>query len=223
MNRGRKVTVSFGIKPKSNTELLEFDKLQTPISLKSDLGWRENSDLQNLLRKSDIWSDFPEVGLTLVDAEFGRGRRQRLDVLYLRDDGGLLPCELKIGSKLTDSHGQLIRYMAGLASEQLDVNWLRKRQKHFLRAIKDSAAKSLHKEKLDNFISFHKIDKVYLLPKTGILIQENFHSEIMRAVRYLNEDCGFCIRTVEIKPFVADDWNSTMGEFIMRLDFVAIQ
>jgi hypothetical protein len=113
--------------------------------------------------------------------------------------------------------------MAYLASEQLDVSWLRQRQKHFLGSIKDSAAKLLHKKKLDDVISLNKIDKIYPLPKTGILIQEDFHPGIMQAVRYLNKDGGFFMRTIKLNPRVVDDWNSARQKFIMRLDFLEIE
>ena len=53
---------------------------------------------------------------------------------YLRQDGAIIPCELKIGGNSKDSHGQLIRYIAALHyrnpfdllkdSRNKFVNWL---------------------------------------------------------------------------------------------------
>ena len=66
-------------------------------------------------RGANIWPDFPEKGYRLVGVEFKAGdEEQRVDILYIRDDGALLPCELKIGGTSRDTHGQLIRYIADL-------------------------------------------------------------------------------------------------------------
>ena len=122
---------SYGIQPYDDKYWNDYHTLRRKISLK-DLGWEEVNHFQRLIKGADLWETFPAVGLTLVDAEFkGGDENQRIDLLYLRNDGGLLPCELKIGGTAKDSHGQLIRYMADLSFQTLGapVKWASTRAK----------------------------------------------------------------------------------------------
>jgi hypothetical protein len=216
----------FRIKPKSDEQWNDYYRLRKPVGLKRDLHWHEKYDLQNLIRKADVWSDFPAVGLTLVDAEFqGGDELQFVDLLYLRDDGGLLPCELKIGGELQEPHGQLIRYIADLSFQKLDLEAVNERRQHFMDAIIDKVAKHVHEQKFLRFIEQNKIaDKfLRLLPRSGIVIDEDFAPQLLKAIRYLNHDCGFSIRMIRINAFVAEDWKPDASEFLMRLDFVDVQ
>jgi hypothetical protein len=212
---------SFRTKPKAD-RWNDYYNLTRRIGLKRDLQWRETDQLQNVLRFSDIWEDFPAIGLTLIDAELkGGDEDQRIDLLYLRNDGGVLPCELKIGGDAKDSHGQLIRYMADLRFQTLDMAFLSKRHQHFLGYLTDQVAKDVHALKFNEFLSANAIsDKIIrLLPRSGILIDEDFPSQLIKAVRYLNNECGFSIRLLKAVPYVADTWKPDDAEFIMRLEF----
>lgn len=101
----------FGVQPRAG-QCLAYAQ---PISLKHDLKWGESRHLQDVLIKADFWAGFPEEGLRLITAETKPGGgRQRVDLLFLRDDGGVIPCELKLGGRGLDTHGQLIRYIADL-------------------------------------------------------------------------------------------------------------
>ena len=54
-------------------------------------------------------------------------------------------------------------------------------------------------------------------------MDEDFKPQLVKAVRYLNECCGFWIRLVQIKAFVADDWNPDMEKYGFRMDFTDVQ
>jgi hypothetical protein len=129
--RGTPIGTTFGIKPHRGESWDVYYSLKKLVGLKKDLKWPE-VQLQNMLIKADIWDNFPAVGLSLVRAEFkGSDENQRIDILYLRDDGGLLPCELKIGGEAKDSHGQLIRYMADLSFQTLNLAYLNEQAEIF--------------------------------------------------------------------------------------------
>ena len=196
------------------------------VRLKSDFGWGEVSHLQNFLRKADIWSDFPARGLTLVNAEFkGGDEDQRIDLLYMRIDGALLPCELKIGGENKDAHGQLIRYISDLYFQKVDLAWAKAANQKLLGTINDPTAKSLHAGKFDKFLADNKIDDrfVRVLPRTGVLMDEGFTPQLLKAVRYLNGYCGFAIRLLQIDTFVEDSWTKECQDFKYRIDFVDVQ
>lgn len=204
----------------------DFYRLRKRVNLKEDLRWREVENLQRILRGSDIWDEFPAAGLTLVDAEFkGGDEEQRIDLLYLRNDGGLLPCELKIGGQGKDTHGQLIRYMADLSFQTLDMEFLIQRQTRFLESISDAGVRDVHHQKFRTFLERHQVcDKfIRLLPKAGIIMDEGFPTQMLKAVRFLNNSCGFSIRLLEIRAFVAEEWTPDSNDFFMRIDFVDIQ
>jgi hypothetical protein len=224
--QNNEIGMCFGTSPKGKASYNEYYALDRRISLKTELQWRETVQLQNILRFADIWEDFPAIGLTLIDAEFkGGDEDQRIDLLYLRNDGGILPCELKIGGDAKDSHGQLIRYMADLRFQTLDMAFLKDRHQHFLGYLTDQVAKDIHIQKFNEFLSANVIsDKfIRLLPRSGILIDEGFPSQLLKAVRYLNNEAGFAIRLLKIVPYVAATWKPDETEFIMRLDFYDVQ
>jgi len=179
------------------------------------------------MRRADIWTDFPARGYSLVNAEFKAGDEdQRIDLLYLRVDGALLPCELKLGgSNNKDAHGQLIRYIADLYYQKIDLAWLRTEHKKFIDSITDSLAQQLHADKLENFLEKHRIEDRFLriLPQTGILMDIEFPSQLLKAVRYLNGYCGFAIRLLQIEAFVDDQWKPESVDYMFRLDFVDVQ
>jgi hypothetical protein len=216
----------FGSQPNNPANWSRYMTMPRRVSLKRDFRWREVQELQNVLRKSDIWSDFPARGYTLVNAEFkGGDEDQRIDLLYLRNDGALLPCELKIGGDAKDSHGQLMRYIADLFYQGLDVAWVRGAHDRFLESIHDDVARDLHRRKFDEFLSTNNIEDrfVRLLPRSGLLIDEGFPPQLVKAVRYLNGYCGFAIRMLQIDAAVENDWTAESQNFLYKLDFVDVQ
>jgi hypothetical protein len=195
-------------------------------SLKNDFGWKEVAHLQNFVRKADIWSDFPAKGMTLVNAEFkGGDEDQRIDLLYMRTDGALLPCELKIGGENRDSHGQLIRYISDLYFQKIDLDWAKNQNQHLLDRIADGTARTVHAGKFEQFVAVNGIEDrfVRILPQTGILMDEAFTPQLLKAIRYLNGYCGFSIRLLEIDAFVEHGWTQESQDFKFRLDFVDVQ
>src|SRR5262249_10570163 len=78
----------FGVQPNNPAKLPRFQAMTRRVGLKADLKWREVEHLGNILRKSNIWENFPETGLTIVNAEFrGGDEDQRIDILHMRADG----------------------------------------------------------------------------------------------------------------------------------------
>jgi hypothetical protein len=195
------------------------------VSLDSDFRWSERF-LQDFLRKADIWHDFPARGYTLVNAEFKAGdENQRLDLLYIRTDGALLPCELKIGGNCKDAHGQLIRYISDLYFQKIDLDWVKRAHGDFLSKIVDDVANPRHRRKFNQFLEDNAIADplVRILPRTGVLMDEDFAPQLLKAVRYLNGYCGFTIRLLRMEAFVDEAWSKDSEEFKFRLDFVDVQ
>jgi len=216
----------FGRQPYNVKYWAEFGVMKTPIGLKHDLHWGEVGHLQNILRKADIWDGFPAKGYTLVNAEFKAGdENQRLDMLYIRDDGALLPCELKVGGGDKDSHGQLIRYIADLQFQATDLDWVKSERERFLASINDELARRLHRSKFDSFICESRISNrsVRILPRTGVIIDEGFPPQCLKAVRYLNGYCGFAIRLIQIDAYTNDGWTADLQDYMYRVDFTDVQ
>jgi hypothetical protein len=139
-------------------QVANFSCDDSHVGLKTDLRWREVDHLQNILRKSNIWNDFPDTGLTIVNAEFRRGDEdQRIDILYMRSDGGLLPCEFKIGGTSKDTHGQLIRYIADLNDQNLDLAWVEAANRDFINRMGDGLVQELGSQKFTGFLEQHGI------------------------------------------------------------------
>ena len=219
--------VMFGIQPpRSDKDWAAYGRMKRRMGLKADLCWGE-AQLKHLFRMSNIWSDFPAKGYTIVGVEFKLGdEEQRVDILYIRNDGGLLPCELKIGGTSLDTHGQLIRYVADLSFQDVNLDWVKNYHKEkFLNTFANDATQSMQGEKFYDFLKTNNIkDKsVRILPKAGVIMDENFKPQFLKAVRYLNDYCGFSIRLIQIEAFVADDWHNKMEEYLFRIDFTDVQ
>ena len=215
----------FGIKPYEDKYRLKYDSMKRHVGLKSKLGWGEY-ELKKILSKGNIWQDFPAEGHTLVGAEFKLGDEdQRVDILYIRNDGGLLPCELKIGGKSLDTHGQLIRYIADLYFQDVNLAWIKEYHQKFLDKISNDLAQRVQRCTFDKFITDNGIEDrfVRVLPKTGIIMDECFKSQLKNAVRYLNEYCSFSIRLIQVEAFVADDWKKEKEDYLFRIDFTDVQ
>lgn len=218
----------FGVKPGGKGSYDDFFSLDRKISLKSDLKWGEVEHLQRVFRSAEIWADFPAEGLRFIAAELKAGDEdQRVDLLYLRDDGGLYPCELKIGATSLDSHGQLIRYMADLHYQTINIQWLIDTRLRYLKnkGEADSRVHDIETKKLRDFLMEKGIEDrhIHLLRNSGIIVDEGFKSQTLKAVRYLNEQAGFSIRLLRLDAYVAKDWDVAQPEYRVRMDVVEIQ
>lgn len=82
-----------------------------------------------------------------------------------------------------------------------------------------------HAIKFENFIADNTIEScvVRILPKTGMLMDEGFTPQLLKAVRYLNGYCGFSIRFLQIEAFSEESWTKGAQDFMYRLDFVDVQ
>lgn len=206
----------------------QYASMDKKINLKKDLKWHETRDLQMFIRKAAFWKAFPSIGLTLVGAEFKKNwKTQSIDLLFLQQDGVILPCELKIGGKSKDAHGQLIRYIAFLYYEyyQNPLSLLNESHSKFLKWLNYPFAKNLHKDKYNKFISVNEIDEksIRLLKRSGLLMDEEFQPSLLNAVRYLNEECDFSIRMIQIKAYVQENWSLNDTPNLFRVDFVDVQ
>ena len=224
LDRDPNIGPHFGVKP-YNRDWTAFHSLSKRVNLKADLGWKEVTDLQKIICAADMWADFPAKGFTLVAAEFRPGdENQRVDLLYLRNDGALLPAELKIGGDAKDSHGQLIRYIADLHFQPIDISWVRNHRNAFESKMKTDIRRTITNAKFEKFIDSNSLGDrfIRLLPKHGMLIDENFPPQMLKAVRYLNDCCGFSFQLLLIEAFVDDGWNPTQVDYIMRIDLTLL-
>lgn len=215
----------FGINPTGSESHDDFFALNRRISLKNDLKWGEVAHLQQLFRGAGIWDNFPSEGLKFICAESKLGDEdQRIDLLYLRDDGGLYPCELKIGGYALDVHGQLIRYIADLCYQPIDTQWIINARIRYL-DMQDERDITVATKELNDFFSERGItdQHVHLIKNAGIIVDEEFKSQAITAVRYLNEQCGFSIRLLRLDAFAAEDWSLEQPEFRVRIDIVEVQ
>jgi hypothetical protein len=196
--------------------------------LKADLNWAEVKDLQQMFSGAGIWDNFPVQGLRFICAELKAGDEdQRIDLLYLRNDGGLYPCELKIGGESKDSHGQLIRYIADLSYQVIDAEWLKTKIVEYLlrKKVVREQDHLIEKQSLEEYLTNNHITDRHLrlINNAGLIIDENFPPQMLQAVRYLNEHCGFSIRLLQIEAFVAEDWKPELPFYLVRIELTEIQ
>jgi hypothetical protein len=181
-------------------------------------------NLQKVLRYADFWDNFPESGLRLITAEVKAGvEPQRIDLLYLRSDGIIIPCELKVGGQELDSHGQLIRYIADLSGQSITREWVCAKRRDYLARVHCARPQSEQNIKIDLSVFEEKIAPIpdadfKISNGTGIIMDEGFPRPLVSAVRYLNTAYQMAIRLIELKAFVEDTWNPALEEFIMRID-----
>lgn len=215
-----------GTRPYAPKYWADYGSMDRKVSLKHDLGWGEVEHLQRTIRQASLWHGFPAEGLALVRAEFkGGDEDQRIDLLYLRDAGALVPCELKIGGVAKDAHGQLIRYLADLHFQHPDMAWVHARHDEFLATIENGASRREHQNTFIEFVQKAGISDrhVRTLPRTGILIDEGFPPQLKKAVRHLNDNYGFSIQMLELRTFTSDDWAPGTWMDMFRIDFVEVR
>lgn len=217
-----------GIHPGEERSAGKFASLSRKISLKDDFEWREVQNLQAVFCLADIWENFPVEGLKFISAETQAGDEdQRVDILYLRNDGGLYPCELKLGGQSRDTHGQLIRYIADLSYQNVNRQWIiDQRIAHLRRKGNNSEREHQQEEEaLTKYFEDHHIDDrhVRVLRNSGIIVDEIFKPQMLKAVRYLNEFCGFSIRLLRLDTYVAENWQSGLSQYLARIDLIEVQ
>lgn len=218
----------FGIKPDGKGTANEYAALTRSIGLREDFEWREVQHLQKIFSQADIWTNFPAEGLKFICAETkGGDEDQRIDILYLRDDGGLYPCELKLGGDSKDTHGQLIRYIADLHYQKIDREWIiTQRLAHLRRkGVTDERDHLIELSEWEAYFEKNKIEDkhVHLIRNSGIIVDEDFKPQLLKAVRYLNEFCGFSIRLLRLDTFVAPDWIAGAAKYLARIDLIEVQ
>jgi hypothetical protein len=123
------------------------------------------------------------------------------------------------------SHGQLIRYIADLYYQPLTLTWVKDAHAAFVSTITDATAQRLHSEKFERFLESNRLQDrfIRMLPQTGVLMDEDFPPQLLKAVRYLNGYCGFSIRLLKIDCFVDETWVRGSDDFLFRMDFVDVQ
>ena len=218
----------YGIKPDGKATPNEYAALTRKIGLKDDFGWKEVQNLQKVFSGADIWDDFPAEGLKFVTAETkGGDEEQRIDLLYLRNDGGLYPCELKLGGQSLDTHGQLIRYISDLHYQKIDRSWIINQRIEYLKrkGVQDEREHRIERTQFEEFFATNGIEDkhVHLLRNSGIIVDEAFKPQMLKAVRHLNEHCGFSIRLLRLDTYVAPNWVAGSPRYIARVDLIEVQ
>lgn len=218
----------FGKQPYDSKYKKLYDSMSKIVNLKKDFKWHERYDLENIIEKFEVWGEFPTNDYLLLDYENRIGEiNQRADLIYLRNDGKVIPCELKIGGDSKDTHGQLIRYMASLAEEKINKQWvddifnsyLKKIAKRNLKSKKNNYAienelktNLVIKFRKDNFKEFIQKNDITsfsfdFLNKSGLIFDEDFTPQLTSAINYLNNYCGFSIKLFKITTYVQDDFD----------------
>jgi hypothetical protein len=214
---------TFGVQPR----VPEHRTVPRRISLKRDLGWAEVRNLQGVMRSADFWESFPELDVHLITAEFQPGtQRQRIDLLYLRADGGVFPCELKIGAYDDGSVGQLIRYLADLDAQAISREWVLRKHRQYLRRKHLRQERRLQHVKVDlaQFAdAIAPIPDPTLARSTGIIVDEGFPPSVTSSVSFLNRRFGFNIRLFRVDAYVSQDWVITQPSYAMRIEFNEVE
>ncbi|HEY4260321.1 MAG TPA: hypothetical protein VGM98_09175, partial [Schlesneria sp.] len=144
----------------------------------AELGWDETHDLQGLMQLCALWENFPSRGYSLVSAETKAGDEdQRVDLIYVRSDGALMPCELKLGGRERDTAGQLIRYIADLAHKTVNREWVIEAHEKFVGKL-NPALHSSYERRLKSVIDGINDSHFRFLPRSGIILDEAFPPQL---------------------------------------------
>ena len=210
---------AFGIKPYVETKRELYEGLSNPVNLKDDLNWKEVSDLLKIIRGADMWDDFPIPGHTLIGADQKFGKEdQRLDLLYMNESAELIAGELKIGGTETDTHGQLIRYIADIEQEEISWEWIYQQRERYLARLPDITSE-IESEKFERFRN-----RIYptLMPRInankGFILDEEFKSPLVSSINFLRENANLDFTVIKISAFGESGVSATDSEYYLRLE-----
>ncbi len=231
LNSGAEGLICLGLDPPNPTD----PPATKPVSLKSGLHWHSPAALAKVMGSMDSWPGFPEPDLTLITAEVRTGDAEplRIDLLYLNPNGGIIPVVLKVGGTDLDTHGQVIRQMAGLRMQVLSRDWVMDQRKQFLQRLhdvqgEDGGGPPQEKALAEGLEAFQaKISGIpendfYLVPGRGILLDEAFPEPLMSAARFLNNEINMALRLIRLEAFVDEDWQPEGGACSVRLEMTDV-
>lgn len=168
---------------------------------KKVLGWNEKYFLHKIVLRSGIWGSLfgPNIEAISIAQEMATANGQSVDFLFLKQDGSLLPCEVKIAGSKPDSHGQLIRYMAAISNNIPTGDELPRMVLNHLTRIKDVGAMEHLLGIINKFLSKHSLhDKAITYDgRSGILLDTKFRPETLDSIDLLNAN-GFNIQAYEM-------------------------
>lgn len=188
----------------------DYADLSNKVDLK-DIGFNEKV-WQNIMIYFDHYTNFPAKNLCIISVEeSNKDSLQRVDLLYLRSDGRIIPAEIKVSDNGRDAHGQIIRYMAGFSDDTFTID-----------TILDNANKKIPSniKHIEKFIDNNSLYNKQLIPidTSGILICERFHPDTLKAIRYLNEKTNLDIKMFDMDVYVKYNWNKDTKRFIFKIE-----
>jgi hypothetical protein len=212
------INLSFSIRPFAGLEE-EYRLMSEPFSLKTDLHWKERRDLQNVVRKTEIWSNIILDGLLLIkDEVILEEYNQRIDLLYLNRIGEIVICELKIGGEAMDVIGQLLRYIADMQVNPIDIKQVRKlyvdRTSGYYDPLRiDDRHVVIAESEFDKYIASNKITSASVNIRKGIVMDE--------PIRMLNTDFGTEYIVYSYSAYTNTDGRNN-GYSRFRIDFTRV-
>lgn len=192
-----------------DSDYFHYAELSKKASLR-DICFNEKK-WQDIMVYFDRSYNFPAKNLCLVSIEESNDNSmQRVDLLYLRSDGRVIPAEIKISDNGKDVHGQIIRYMAGFAEDEFDIASIIQKAKNKIPSNIKTIMSFIDNNNLHN-------KKIVPIDTSGILICENYHIDTITAIRYLNEKTNLDIKMFDIDLLVASNWNKDTERFIFKI------
>lgn len=213
------IPAAIGIRPYSESKRELYENLDTPVNLKDDLNWKEVRDLLAIIRGADMWDDFPIAGHTLIaaDQKFGQ-KNQRLDLLYMNTSAELIAGELKIGGTETDTHGQLIRYIADIQQEEISWDWIYEQRNKYLRRLPEITS-DIESEKFERFRNrMAPSIKPRFNANKGFILDEFFKSPLTTSLEFLRVTASLDFRAIKISAFGEPDLTFTDPRIYLRLE-----
>jgi hypothetical protein len=126
-----------------------------------------------------------------------------------------------------DTHGQLIRYISDLHYQRIDRSWIINQRIDYLKRkdIQDERLHLIERAQFEEYFAINRIEDkhVHLLRNSGIIVDEAFKPQMLKAVRYLNEHCGFSIRLLRLDTYVAPEWVAGSAHYLARVDLIEVQ
>ncbi|MBD3276684.1 MAG: hypothetical protein GF388_00135 [Candidatus Aegiribacteria sp.] len=206
--KDRGIPMGIGIKPAFDEDKPVYDSLNRKLSIQSDLCWHERRDMQNVIAKADFWGGFPFDDCQLVAAEiYLEIFMQRIDFLYLTNEGKVQVCELKLGGKEKDTVGQLFRYIEELSYHNIDLNWIKSKAAKY-RAVSVDSFKfkfDRHCKKLITYIHENDITSIELDECTAAIIDEDPDHRALLGAQGANR-MGKDIHVYSMEMLSSDNW-----------------